>query len=163
MLVTHGEGSGVSRTRVCKPDGALQAAADFQVATPWSGRRLVAWMSRRYGSPPIYVSENGWAALEASEAPATGVHDEQRVHFLANYTCELLRAIREDGVDLRGYFYWTLMDNFEWQAGFAPRFGLYHVDFNSLRRTPKASARYYAAIARTNSIPDPVRDPAESM
>ena len=99
---------------------------------------------------PIYITENGlssldWVALDGH------VHDPQRIDFTRRYLRELSRAIR-DGVDVRGYFHWSLMDNFEWAEGYRQRFGLVHVDYETQKRTIKDSGRWYAGIARTNGI-----------
>ena len=77
------------------------------------------------------------------------MQDPLRVGYLREH----LRAAREAidrGVDLRGYFAWSLLDNFEWSLGFSKRFGIVHVDFETLERTPKASARFYSEVIRTN-------------
>jgi len=97
---------------------------------------------------PIHVTENGFAGLDWVHMDGA-VHDPQRIDFTRRYLLELRRAI-QDGVDVRGYFYWSLMDNFEWADGYRQRFGLIHVDYKTLRRTPKDSARWYAGVIRTN-------------
>jgi beta-glucosidase len=97
---------------------------------------------------PIHITENGFAGLDWVHADGV-VHDPQRIDFTRAYLTELARAI-DDGVDVRGYFHWSLMDNFEWADGYRQRFGLIHVDYKTLRRTPKDSARWYAGVIRTN-------------
>ena len=77
------------------------------------------------------------------------VDDPLRVDYLRRALRAALAAI-EQGVDLRGYFAWSLLDNFEWSHGYSKRFGIVHVDFATQRRTPKASARFYAAVIRSN-------------
>lgn len=101
----------------------------------------------RYGVP-IVITENGmsghdWVALDG------GVHDAHRIDFTARYLRELRRAAAE-GVDIRGYFHWSFMDNFEWAEGYKHRFGLVHVDFETLRRTPKDSAFWYRDVIAAN-------------
>jgi beta-glucosidase len=98
---------------------------------------------RGYPSVPLYVTENG-AAFD-------GITDPQRIAYLDNHLRAAHRAI-EDGVDLRGYFVWSLMDNFEWAFGYSKRFGLIHVDYETLQRTPKDSARWFAAVTRRNGL-----------
>lgn len=93
---------------------------------------------------PILISENGlschdWVSLDGR------VHDAQRIDFMARYLQQLQRAMRE-GVPVLGYFYWSLLDNFEWQHGYGQRFGLIHVDFSTQRRTRKDSALWYAGL-----------------
>jgi len=104
-----------------------------------------AW--ERYGKP-IVITENGrsntdWIALDG------GVHDPQRIDFLARYLREYRRAIR-DGVRALGYFQWSIMDNFEWAHGYKRRFGLVYVDYPTGRRILKDSARWYAQVIRSN-------------
>jgi beta-glucosidase len=77
------------------------------------------------------------------------VHDPLRVGYLREHLRAAQQAIAQ-GVDLRGYFVWSLLDNFEWNHGTSKRFGIVHVDFATQRRTPKDSARFYAEVARTN-------------
>jgi beta-glucosidase len=106
---------------------------------------------REYGPVPLYVTENG--AAFADEVAADGsVPDPARVDYLDGHVREALRAVR-DGVDLRGYFVWSLLDNFEWALGYSKRFGIVHVDYETLERTPKASARWYAEVIRRNGLP----------
>jgi beta-glucosidase len=93
---------------------------------------------------PIYVTENGmsnvdWVALDGR------VHDPQRIDFMQRYLLELGKAV-DAGIDVRGYFYWSVLDNFEWAEGYAERFGLIHVDYTTQRRTPKDSARWYSEV-----------------
>ena len=97
---------------------------------------------------PIVITENGlschdWVSLDGR------VHDPQRIDFLTRYLRQLRRAAAE-GVDVRGYFHWSLMDNFEWAEGYKQRFGLVHVDYATQRRTPKDSAAWFRDVIRTN-------------
>jgi beta-glucosidase len=101
---------------------------------------------REYGPIPLYVTENG-AAFADEVAPDGSVPDPDRVAYLDGHFREALRAVR-DGVDLRGYFVWSLLDNFEWALGYSKRFGIVHVDYETQRRTPKASAHWYADVIR---------------
>ncbi len=97
---------------------------------------------------PVFITENGmsgadWVALDG------GVHDGPRIDYTARYLLALGRAIA-DGVDVRGYFHWSILDNFEWAEGFKERFGLIHVDFVTGKRTLKDSALWYAKVIATN-------------
>ena len=97
-----------------------------------------------YGGLPLMVTENG-AAFPDQPAADGRVHDEARIAYLrAHFTAahEALTA----GVDLRGYFVWSLLDNFEWAFGYSQRFGLIHVDYPTLTRTVKDSARWYRQV-----------------
>jgi beta-glucosidase len=82
---------------------------------------------------PIYITENGIADRD----------DRHRTEYLRSHLNEVKKAI-ENGVDLRGYYYWSLLDNFEWSKGFAPRFGLYHVDYDTLERRETSSCRFFS-------------------
>ncbi len=101
----------------------------------------------RYGQP-VYITENGlsnvdWVSLDGA------VHDPQRIDFLNRYLREFRRA-GSDGVDIRGYFQWSIMDNFEWAEGYHQRFGLVHIDYETLKRTPKDSAHWYKGVIASN-------------
>ena len=100
----------------------------------------------RYGDLPIYVTENG-ACYDETADPDGAVHDEQRIAYLHDHIAAARRALAA-GAKLRGYFVWSLLDNFEWQEGYSRRFGVVHVDFATLKRTPKASFAYLANLAR---------------
>jgi beta-glucosidase len=96
---------------------------------------------------PIVITENGWSG---DDKPADGkVHDPQRVRFLNEYLKSYLRA-SQDGVPLRGYLHWSLLDNFEWGAGLEQRFGLIYVDFKTQKRIVKDSAMRYKQIVASN-------------
>jgi beta-glucosidase len=98
----------------------------------------------------IYITENGTSAADVVTADGN-VSDVDRIMYLRNYLTHLQRATRE-GVPVRGYFLWSLMDNFEWSDGYEKRFGLYHVDFKTQRRTPKLSASFYREVIRQNAV-----------
>jgi beta-glucosidase len=100
---------------------------------------------------PLYITENGCAADDYVD-PKGVINDFDRVAYLDGHLDAAWRAIR-DGVNLTGYFVWSLMDNFEWARGYQRRFGLYFVDFGTQRRLPKRSAAFYSKVARTNALP----------
>ena len=100
---------------------------------------------------PLYITENG-CACDDYVTPDGHVNDFERVDYLRGHLDAAWRAI-QDGVNLSGYFHWSLMDNFEWARGYQRRFGLYFVDFATQRRLPKRSATVYSGVARTNSLP----------
>ena len=102
---------------------------------------LLLRIRRDYGELPVFITENG--AAYADGAPAAGIVDDpERVAYLEQHLAAIDRA-RADGVDVRRYYAWSLMDNFEWEHGYRMRFGLVHVDFPTQRRTPKRSALWY--------------------
>jgi len=98
----------------------------------------------------IYISENGTSSADKLSADGK-VYDLDRIMYLRNYLTQLQRATSE-GVPVRGYFLWSLMDNFEWIHGYRERFGVYHVDFDTLVRTPKLSAEFYRNVIAQNAI-----------
>lgn len=101
--------------------------------------------------PPVYVTENG-ASFDDTVAADGQVHDPERVDYLRAHFAQAARAIAA-GVPLRGYFVWTLMDNFEWSFGTTRRFGVVHVDYETQRRTVKDSGRFLGRVAAANAVP----------
>jgi beta-glucosidase len=104
---------------------------------------------QRYGDIPLYITENGAAFYDPPVAGPQGIEDPLRVDYLREHLRVAHRLIQE-GIDLRGYFAWSLLDNFEWSLGYSKRFGIVHVDYATQRRTPKASARFYSEVIRTH-------------
>ena len=100
---------------------------------------------QRYGDIPLYLTENGAAFGDPPPAGGEVLDDPLRVDYLRRHLIAAHRAI-EAGVNLRGYYAWSLLDNLEWSLGYAKRFGLYHVDFATQARMPKASAKFYARV-----------------
>ena len=126
-----------------------------RMASSWQllGPEALYWAPRHvqkvWNVKEIYITENGCGA--ADEPAADGaVYDTDRVMFLRNNLSMLQRATSE-GVPVRGYFLWSLMDNFEWADGYGTRFGLTYVDYATQKRTPKLSAKYYADVIRRNA------------
>jgi beta-glucosidase len=112
---------------------------------------MLTRIARDYGPVPLYVTENG-AAFDDAPGPDGTVADPERVDYLDTHLRAARQAI-EAGVDLRGYFVWSLLDNFEWAYGYSKRFGLVYVDYATQRRIPKDSARWYAGVTRRNGLP----------
>ncbi|MFZ1493249.1 MAG: GH1 family beta-glucosidase [Candidatus Competibacter denitrificans] len=109
---------------------------------------ILEWVSGRYGPLPLYVTENGAAFYDPPQS-AGEIADPLRLAYLRTHLRAALAAI-DKGVDLRGYFAWSLLDNFEWAHGYSQRFGLVHVDYATQQRTPKASARFYTEVIRSH-------------
>ena len=148
---------------VCGPDAGpsgfavVPPPASFpHMASPWLsvGPEALYWgprhVARLWNVREIYITENG---CSSSDVPAADgkVYDTDRVMFLRNYLSQLQRAV-SDGVPVKGYFLWSLMDNFEWSDGFEKRFGLYRVDFDTQARTPKLSASFYRETIARNAV-----------
>jgi beta-glucosidase len=111
--------------------------------------RTLCWVKDTYGDIPLYVTENGAAFADPPRAEAEVVEDPARVDYLRGHLLAAHEAIRR-GVDLRGYFVWSLLDNFEWSQGFSKRFGIVHVDYASQQRTLKRSGLFYRDVVRSN-------------
>ncbi len=116
---------------------------------PQAFRDTLLHLSKRYHLP-IYVTENGAGANEKPDANGE-VNDPERIAYLHSYIGALREAVSQ-GADVRGYFVWSLLDNFEWGAGYATRFGLVYVDYATQRRIPKASAHWYARLIHEHAM-----------
>jgi beta-glucosidase len=114
-------------------------------------REVLVELHADYDLPPVYITENG-AAYDDVPAEDGTVDDPLRVDYLQGHLAALRTAVAA-GVDVRGYFVWTLLDNFEWAEGYAKRFGIVHVDFPTQTRTPKSSAGWLGRVARANALP----------
>jgi beta-glucosidase len=118
----------------------------------------LVWVKQRYGNPPIYITENGAAFFDPPVAEGGRIRDPLRIDYLRKHLVALHEAMQQ-GVDVRGYMVWSLLDNLEWSLGFSKRFGIIHVDFETQQRTLKDSARFYARVIGTrggalNESPD---------
>jgi beta-glucosidase len=144
-----------SRYRV-RADGAADPAPDaeytdmgWEVHAP-SLRRVLNRMHHDYRLPPVYVTENG-AAFRDEASPDGTIPDRRRLDYLRQHIAQAGLAL-QDGVDLRGYFAWSLLDNFEWAHGYSKRFGIIHVDHATQRRVIKDSGEWYARLIRSNAL-----------
>jgi beta-glucosidase len=121
----------------------------WEVHAPGLERTLLR-LHRDYPLPPILITENG--AAFPDEVSADGrIHDIRRARYLRTHLAAVAQAIAQ-GVNVQGYFVWSLLDNFEWAYGYSKRFGIVHVDFSTLRRTLKDSATWYAQTAAHNRL-----------
>lgn len=120
-------------------------------------------VKRRYGPIPLYITENGAAFFDPPVAEGNRIRDPLRIDYLRKHLTAVHTAIQQ-GVDVRGYMVWSLLDNLEWSLGFSKRFGIVHVDFESLKRTPKDSARFYSRVIATHgaALSEPPDGPAEA-
>jgi beta-glucosidase len=112
----------------------------------WGPRHV----SKLWGAKEIYITENGCSAADDPAADGK-VYDTDRVTYLRSYLTQLRRATAE-GVPVRGYFLWSLMDNFEWADGYTNRFGIHYVDYATQKRTPKLSADFYREVIARNAV-----------
>ena len=121
--------------------------------TPDALRRVLVRVATDYTDLPLYITENG-ACFDDYVDPEGRVNDVERVDYLAGYFAAAAKAIAE-GVDLRGYFVWSLLDNFEWAEGYSKRFGLVFVEYGSQRRIPKASAHWLRERLGAGAVTEP--------
>lgn len=146
------------RTVVPNPDGSIAALEEMAPAgAPRSAFNWPITPDALYWGPrflherykiPLYITENGLSGRDWVHRDGK-VHDPHRIDF----TCRYLRALRRaisDGADVRGYFHWSILDNFEWAAGYRERFGLIHVDYQTQQRTPKDSFDWYRRVIASN-------------
>eukprot|EP01023_Acetabularia_acetabulum_P063823 TRINITY_DN8092_c0_g2_i8.p1 TRINITY_DN8092_c0_g2~~TRINITY_DN8092_c0_g2_i8.p1 ORF type:complete len:444 (-),score=64.91 TRINITY_DN8092_c0_g2_i8:383-1714(-) len=118
---------------------------------PQGMRKLLNYITDRYKPEGgIIVTENGVALDEDEES--TALSDVNRLKYIHDYLKQVQLSVREDGVDCRGYFYWSMTDNFEWQHGYSKRFGLYRINYDTLVRKQKTSARYFSEVMKNNSL-----------
>ncbi|WP_460543090.1 GH1 family beta-glucosidase [Glycomyces halotolerans] len=129
-------------TRALPPEGPV-TAFDWEIS-PDSIRRVLERLNAEYTDLPVYITESG-ACFDDEIGPDGTIDDAARIDYLDGYLRAAGAAI-EKGVDLRGYFVWSLLDNFEWAEGYSKRFGLVHVDYDTQKRTPKRSADWYRGV-----------------
>ncbi|KAF4108764.1 hypothetical protein G5714_009837 [Onychostoma macrolepis] len=136
----------------------LDSGSDWLKVNPPGFRKILKFIKEEYGNPPIYVTENG-----VSERGPVNLNDALRIHFYKNYINQALKAYLLDGVDMRGYAAWSLLDNLEWVMGYDERFGLFYVNRSdpSLPRIPKKSVWHYATIINCNGFISPGESPHE--
>lgn len=142
-------GSDLGAADIVRP-GVARTAMGWEIE-PGALTELLLRVRDDYGAIPLYVTENG-AACDDYVGPDGRVHDAERVGYLDGHLRAVLDAISA-GVDVRGYFVWSLLDNFEWAHGFSKRFGLTWVDYPTGTRTPKDSFAWYARVVRSNALP----------
>ena len=127
-----------------------RSTSQWQVLGPESLYWAPKNVHKLWGVKELYITENGTSGTDEL-TPDKHIYDTDRVSFMRNYLTQLQKATAE-GVPVKGYFYWSLMDNFEWTSGYGTRFGLYYVDYKTLERIPKESAAYFKVLARDNKV-----------
>ncbi|XP_021287875.1 putative beta-glucosidase 41 isoform X2 [Herrania umbratica] len=131
-----------------------RAASRWLRIVPWGIRKLARYVKDKYGNPPVIITENGMDDLNSPFINVKkALQDDKRIKFHRDYLSNLSAAIREDNCDVRGYFVWSLLDNWEWNSGYTVRFGLYFVDYkNNLTRIPKASVEWFKGLLRPSHL-----------
>ncbi|NII11353.1 GH1 family beta-glucosidase [Oleiagrimonas sp. C23AA] len=137
-----------TRASAVRQPGATYSDTGWEVYPPAFTDTLV-WLKERYGNPAIYITENGSAFYDPPTVEGPVLFDPLRQDYLIKHLKACHDAI-EAGVDLRGYFGWSLLDNLEWSLGFAKRFGMVHVDYATQKRTRKGTSHLYQAIIESN-------------
>ncbi|MEU7280944.1 GH1 family beta-glucosidase [Streptomyces sp. NPDC045431] len=145
----HSPWPGAEDVAFHQPPGARTAMG--WAVDPTGMYDLLMRLAGEHPGLPLLITENG-AAYEDEVAADGSVHDPDRIAYVHGHLEAVHRAIA-DGADVRGYFLWSLMDNFEWSYGYAKRFGAVHVDYETQARTPKSSAHWYAKVARSGELP----------
>jgi len=150
-----GHGAGAASPWVALDDVEFLPPEGKQTAMGWNIEpdglyELLTALAGAYDGLPLMVTENG-AAFEDIVSDDGAVHDPDRIDYIARHLDAVARAI-EDGADVRGYFVWSLMDNFEWARGYSKRFGIVRIDYDTLERIPKDSSRWYAEVIRANAV-----------
>ncbi len=148
-VVCDDASAGPACARIINPPNRPRTATDWEIY-PEGLLEILQWFKAQYGDLPLYITENG-AAFDDILLPNSNVEDHPRVEYLHGHLQAVGQAI-EAGIDVRGYFVWSLLDNFEWQSGYSKRFGIVYVDFETQRRIPKASAKFYGDFARSNGL-----------
>lgn len=126
---------------------ATQTQTNWEVY-PEALTKILLWARERYGKLPTYITENGAAFYDPPHTLDGKIEDPLRIEYYRQHLRAAHDAMKK-GVDLRGYFAWSLLDNYEWSHGYSKRFGLVHVDYATQQRTIKSSGRYYADVIRT--------------
>ncbi|RZC56072.1 hypothetical protein C5167_014919 [Papaver somniferum] len=160
MFSSCPDGKGASRTEgfahlTGEKDGVPigePTAMDLYYVHPPGMEKMVTYVKERYNNTPMFIAENGYGEINNGGANIEdSLNDTERVNFMSSYLDSLANAIRK-GADVRGYFAWSLLDNFEWVLGYTRRFGIFYVDFTTLKRTPKLSATWYRNFIAKNKI-----------
>jgi beta-glucosidase len=149
VVVQHDADHPVTQARVVRPAG-VETSMLWEVY-PSGLPRLLERLAREYHVPSLLVTENGLPLPDVPNARGQ-IDDGPRIAYLRRHLAGVQDVLAQ-GVPVRGYFAWSFLDNFEWALGYAPRFGLVHVDFATQQRTPKASAAWYGLVARTGKLP----------
>ena len=145
------------------PHGGMMKAHMEMGSADGFGKNFMGWgidpvglykvlmdLKENYGNPPVMITENGTPVNDVVETDGS-INDIARIRYLREHILAVHDAVQK-GANVGGYYVWSLMDNFEWAAGYSPRFGLIHVDWDTLKRTPKRSAHWYRNLIAENTL-----------
>jgi beta-glucosidase len=135
------------RTKHVPQPQHIETATNWEVF-PEALTRVLLWVTERYGKLPIYITENGAAFYDSPHTIDGRIEDPLRVEYYRQHLRAAHEAMKK-GVNLRGYYAWSLLDNYEWSHGYSKRFGIVHVDYETQQRTIKSSGRYYSSVIRS--------------
>ncbi|MFZ6845916.1 GH1 family beta-glucosidase [Undibacterium sp. RuTC16W] len=144
-----------------KPEGKLGFSDMGWETYPDGLTDLLVGLHQEYTLPPVYITENGIAVADQLNKDSGDIDDQQRTDYLRRHL-DALQAAMQQGVDVRGYFYWSLMDNFEWNSGYAKRFGMVYVDYATQQRTVKGSGIWYRQFIDSHMALHATREYAQS-
>ena len=148
-VVSDAPGAGPFAAKVMEQEEGEHTAFGWPVS-PEGMVTLLTRIQRDYAPAQVYLTENGSTYEDVVEADGS-INDLQRLSYLARHLDAARQALAQ-GVPLKGYFAWSLLDNFEWADGYATRFGLVHVDYATQKRTPKLSASFYRETIARNAV-----------
>lgn len=146
----HASGNGSGYVLLPHAGNHPTMASPWHVISPESLYWAPRIVKELWNKSKIYITENGCGATDTLTDDGQ-ILDTDRVMFMKNYLTQLHRATSE-GIPVKGYFHWSLMDNFEWIFGYGIRFGLFYMDYKTLERTPKLSAEYFKNVAKSNTL-----------
>jgi beta-glucosidase len=135
------------RTKHVPQPQHIETATNWEVF-PEALTRVLLWVTERYGKLPIYITENGAAFYDSPHTVDGRIEDPLRTEYYRQHLRAAHDAMKK-GVNLRGYYAWSLLDNYEWAHGYSKRFGIVHVDYETQQRTIKSSGRYYSSVIRS--------------
>jgi beta-glucosidase len=148
-VTRHDEAAWPLKASAIRQPQAIYTETNWEVF-PRGMTDTLTWIRDRYGDVPLYITENGAAFFDPPAAGEDGrVRDPLRTDYLRRHLLAVREAIHQ-GVNVKGYMVWSFMDNLEWSLGFSKRFGIVHVNFDTLERTPKDSALYYSGVVASH-------------
>ena len=148
-VIRYDPAAGFLRAQGIRPAGSEYTEMNWEIY-PEGLYELLKHLHDEYSPPVLYITENG--AAFADEIGSDGkVHDPRRIHYFREHFLQAHRAI-DEGIPLKGYFIWTLMDNFEWSYGYSRRFGLTYTDYPTQTRIVKSSGDWYREVIQNNGV-----------